>query len=72
MGEALLLPFFYAQQVQPQVQPVPGQLSPQLQIEVSLVESAHPHFLIVVSIFNDLMMIKLTGQNYFGAKGFLL
>jgi hypothetical protein len=36
--------------VQPQVQPLPGQLSPQLQTGVLLTASAHWHFSIVVSI----------------------
>jgi hypothetical protein len=57
--------------VQPQVHPTPGQLSPQLQIDVSLVESAHPHFLIV-SILNVLMMINLMLQSYPGYRGLLL
>jgi hypothetical protein len=34
VGEDLLLPTFYAPHVQPQVQPAPGQLSPQLQMIV--------------------------------------
>jgi hypothetical protein len=36
--------------VQPQVQLMPGQLSPQVQIELVAIASAHSHFLIVVLI----------------------
>jgi hypothetical protein len=50
----MLLPdLFYAQQLQPQVQPVPGQLSPQLQVVVCDDAHPHPHSLPVVSIFKS-------------------
>jgi hypothetical protein len=42
--------------VHPQVQPAPGQLSPQVQMIVSVVAVPHPQFLIVVSIVKHLMI----------------
>jgi hypothetical protein len=55
---------FYAQQLQPQVQAMPVQLSPQLQIVVCAAAVAHPHLFSVVSIVQILFVIKLMVQSY--------
>ncbi len=48
----------YAQQVQPQVQVLPGQLSPQLQIVASVVAFEQVHFLMLFSMFFIFLFLK--------------
>ncbi len=62
-ADVVLLPeFVYEPQPQPQVQVLPGQLSPQEQITVFDVEVPQVHFF-VVSIFFDLNFKNLMTQN---------